>query len=99
MSEQEQSCYKAAFTGEEHQPTSMDLVIHRGGKPYLLSVATPSFLEGLKQHNEGLDPSVQIGEKYFVMDDIPPAEEICRRLSKIPIEQLQPYLTEQILTE
>lgn len=77
------------------QPTSMDLVINRGGKPYLISVASPAFIEGLRQHNEGLDPSVQMGEKHFPMNDILSAEEVCMKLSQIPFDELQPYLIEQ----
>lgn len=97
MTEQEQTgCYEVAFTGEQDQPTSMDLIIYRGEKPYLVSVATPAFKGGLRQYNKGLDPSVQMGEKYFLMDAIPPADEVCGRLSQIPFAELEPYLVEQI---
>ena len=100
MTEQEQTgCSKVSFTGDEGQPTSMDLIVMRGGELYIVSVATPAFLEGLRGYNTGLDPLVRIGEKYLPMDDIPSADEVCGRLSQIPFPELSPYLVEQTVDQ
>lgn len=88
-------CRQIHFTGDEQQPTSCDLIISRGGRSYLISVTTPGFLERLKKYNRPLDPSVQFDDVFYVMDDLPIVDELCQRLSQIPFEKLQPYLTEQ----
>lgn len=88
-------CYQVHFTGDEQQPTSRDLIISRGDKTYLISVTTPGFLEGLNEYNRPLDPSIQLDDGFYVMDDLPVVDELCQRLSQIPFEKLQPYLTEQ----
>lgn len=88
-------CYQVHFTGDKTQPTSRDLMICRGDKTYQISVTTPKFLDGLKEYNQPFDPSIQLDEAFYVMDDLSTVDELCQRLSQIPFAKLQPYLTEQ----
>lgn len=91
-------CYEVYFTGEEQNPTSRGLMIHRGGRSFIIHVTTPQFVKGLEVYNRdrNLDPSVQIGENFFVKDHLPSVDELCQELSQIPTEVLRPYLIEQI---
>lgn len=99
MSRKEQDiqtdCYQVHFTGDEQQPISRDLMIRRDGKSYLISITTPKFLDGLREYNRQFDPSVQLDDTFYVMDDLPSVDELCQRLSQIHTEVLLPYLTEQ----
>ena len=87
-------CYGVYYTGDEEQPTSRGLIFHRQGKPYLIHVTTPDALEELRAYNRQFDPDVQLDENFFMVDKLPSVDELCRQLSQIPLEQLQPYLTE-----
>lgn len=101
MSKSEQDiqtgCRQIHFTGNEQQPTSRDLMIQRGGKFYVISIATPQFVEGLNTYNRQhqLEPSAELGGEFYLMYPIPSVDELCKKLSQIPFAQLQPYLSEQ----
>lgn len=90
-------CKQVYFSGDEQSPTSRDLMFGRGGKFYIISIATPQYVAGLKtydsQHPE--DSAGESNEKFYLMEPIPSIDELCKILSQIPFAQLQPYLEEQ----
>lgn len=72
------------------------LMIKRGGKLYKITVATPNYLSELNSYNQKFPPDVQIDNNIYPLNDLSSREEICKNLSAIPLETLQPFLTEQI---
>lgn len=99
MSKQElglqRECYRIAHTGQEENPTSLELGVRRGGKLYFITVGTPEFLKGLKEYNLGLEDPVKIDENVFVLDTLEHPEDLCNNLAQIPFDELKPFLTEQ----
>lgn len=92
-------CYQVAFTGDKEKPTVRELAIHRGDKTYIISVTTPDYLERLIEYNRQFDPSVQLDENFYLVDELTSIEDLCAKLSQIPFEDLQPYFTEQLNSE
>lgn len=98
MNEQEiqTDCYQVGFSGDEQNPTVRELRIQRQGSVFLINVTTPHHLESLREYNRQFDLQIQLDERFYVVvDPLPSVEELCQQLSQIPLEQLQPFLTEQ----
>lgn len=88
-------CYQVGFSGDEQNPTVRELRFQREGSIFLITVTTADHLENLGAYNRQFDAQIQLDERFYVVDQLPSAEELCQKLSQIPLEQLQPYLTEQ----
>lgn len=88
-------CYQVGFSGDEQNPTVRELRLQREGRIFLINVTTANHLEDLRTYNRQFDPQNQLDERLYVVDQLPSVGELCQQLSQIPLEQLQPYLTEQ----
>lgn len=74
---------------------SRELVIGKGGVKYLVSVGLPDYLAQVGLMNSTLPEDAREFDNILPMKDISSVKEICRQLSKIPLNKLQPYLTPQ----
>lgn len=92
----EQDCYSINHAEDQGKITSRDLMIHRDSRPFIIRVGTAEYANQIRTYNEGLDPTLQIDNNIYVMDDVTNPEEICQKLAQIPFPDLEPYLTEQV---
>lgn len=79
---------------EKGQLEFCELQIQRENKSYVIRVATPGYIVSLKEHNLTLPEELQLDDNIFPLDGILNQEDICQRLSQIPINELEPYLNE-----
>ena len=91
----EQNCYSFNHAEDQGKITSRDMMIYRDNKPYTIRVGTSEYASQIRSYNEGLDPSLQIENNIYVVDDATDPEEICQKLALVPFPELEPYLTEQ----
>lgn len=70
-----------------------ELQFQRGGNTFIIQVATPSYIEALKEHNSALPEELQLDDNIYPMEGKFTQEEICQKLSQLPLETLESYLT------
>lgn len=87
-------CEQITHIGEAAMPNARTFLIKLDGRPYEVTVTTSDYLGRLRAYNQTLAPEARLDDNMFVLPNISgPEEEICEKLSKIPFEQLEPYLT------
>lgn len=89
------SCAGVGQVEDQGQVRLRELMITHGEKLYRITVATPDYISQLRGYNQNFPSEVQIDDNLYPFDDVSDVEEICSSLSMIPLETLQPYLTEQ----
>lgn len=85
---------EVVFEDNEGKTRSAELQIIVDGMLYQLNIATPEYVKGLKEYNLNFPPEQQLEDRFYLLQDIPPKEEICRVVGKIPIENLRSFLLE-----
>jgi len=82
-------------TSSEGVVECLDVRFVRDGRQFRMKVATPGYVEAVKQDNLGLPQEAQLDDNIFPMDgDLPSKDRICQALAAIPFENLQPFLSE-----
>ncbi len=98
MKEADQSCYLIGEIKDQNLAViAQDIHLVRGDKPYVITVGTVEFLQSVVDHNRVLtdDDPTRLDDKVFILDKIVSIDQICATLSRLPLEELRPYLTEQ----
>lgn len=98
----EQDCRSIGEVTDPNDPQiiiAQDVHIERDGKPYILTVGTPAYLEDIRRQNDQLsvgDPAI-VDDKILALEPnlVGDIQQICARLSSLPTSQLEPFLTEQ----
>ncbi len=89
------SCNLISYSEDDKgKTTSVELQIIVDGNPYHLNIATPEYAQGLREYNSNFPPEQQLEDRFYILQDIPPKEELCSVVGKIPIEDLRPFLLE-----
>lgn len=95
---EEKTCYEIAYTRDnDGQIVRRELQVSLDNSRFLISVATPSYVEKIRSYNATLsDPELQLDDNIYPLDPLGNVSDICRKLHLLPPEQLKPYLTEYI---
>ena len=91
----QEKCLGIGENKRQDQIMARDLMISLDSKHYIITVGTPQYLADLKSHHRRLDASSEFDEKIYILDDVSDVSELCRKLLRIPFEDLSPYLVEQ----
>jgi len=89
------------ITGEILDPSgkinAADVVYVRGGKLYIVPIATPQFLQELHEYNEGFDENNRLGEDYKAISDtdLENSDLVSQYLRELPDEEIVPYLQDE----
>ncbi|MDO8618625.1 MAG: hypothetical protein Q7R49_01625 [Candidatus Daviesbacteria bacterium] len=101
----ERNFIEVASAGEP--PYLREFLIEKDGKTYTIKLSFPGYLQDLRTRNASRPDAAKVDENIFPFADISSAEqfgkvdegEVYQRLSQIPQDILEPYLTEQITPE
>lgn len=72
-----------------------DLMLTNGEKSYALSVATPAYIESLKNYNKQFDKELQIDDNILPLDSVADLDNVVEQLKQMPLEVVKPYLVPQ----
>lgn len=72
-----------------------DFTIHLDEKKFILTVASSSYLEELRQYNQAFDQELQLYDRMLPMESVDSEEDVKKRLSEMERAAVIPYLTEQ----
>lgn len=92
----EQNCYSINHFEDQGRITSRDLIVYRDNKSYIIRIGTLDYVNQVKSYNEGLDPTLQIENNIYVLENVSDPDVICQKLAQVPFPDLEPYLTEQV---
>ena len=91
------SCQYIGGVEERGTVVRRDLLLTIEGKDYVLSVATPSFIQSLKEYNRPFDEEMQFDENILPMENVMDLKIVIEKLKQMFQEDIEPYL-EQIKT-
>lgn len=96
-------CLEVASAGEP--PYLREFQVQKDNKTYIIKVTHAGYLQELKLRNANRPKTAKIDENILILEDIDEKqlgemdqEQVCQRFSQTPFEILQPYLTEQEVT-
>ncbi len=75
-----------------------DLMLRIDKRDYLLSIATPKFIDNLREYNKPIEEELQIDDNILPMDSVSDLDEVVDKLSQMKLEEVAPYLVEQEVT-
>lgn len=94
--EHQQGCQEISRVQEAGITTKVTLLIGSEAKSYVITVATPTYLDRLRGYNQGFPDEEQLDDLAYSLDPIPDTEEeLCGHLTSLSNEILSPYLVEQ----
>ena|SRR3989344_2330236 len=72
-----------------------DLALHVGEHVYLLSVATPQFIDNLREVNEKLEEDLQGDDNILPMESVSDLNAVIDKINELHWEDVEPYLVKQ----
>lgn len=92
----ERNCYSINYFEDQGRITSIDLIVYRDNKSYIIRVGTLDYVNQVKLYNKDLDPTLQIENNIYVLEDVSDSDAVCQQLAQVPFADLAQYLTEQV---
>ena len=91
MSEQG-SCYTVGISGDNQ---ARDMLVERGGKPHIITVATPEHIRIIEEYNQGFDEEVALDDISMPVSDVSDENNVCELIANTPDSVLSRYWIEQ----
>lgn len=90
------ACYEIAEPVEQEGIiVKRDLMLEIDEDNYSLSVATPQYINELREFNKQFDEELQLDENILAIDSVNDLDEVVKKLSQISWEQVLPHLVKQ----
>ena len=80
---------------QKGQIVKRDLMLIIDSHTYLLSVATPEYIDSLHEYNRPFEEQLRIDENILAIDSVEDDEHVADKISQMPWEIVAPYLVEQ----
>jgi len=84
---------------EKGRVVKRDLMLTIDMRTYLLSVATPDYIDSLHEYNCQFEEELRLDENILAIDSVEDDVYVADKISQMPWEVVAPYLVEQEDTE
>jgi len=72
-----------------------DLMLQIGNDDFSLSIATPQYINELREYNKQFNEELQLDENILAIDSVDDLDEVVKKLSQMSWEIVFPYLVKQ----